>query len=75
MLNTSFLRKLLKMYFIKMRKLTKKGEDIGNRKAKIGERLRKAQDLKRYYSIRDLSTTGKTSVQTSKSQGSRSGMF
>lgn len=37
------LRKLLKMYFTKMRKLTEKEEDTGNTKAETGERQRKSQ--------------------------------
>lgn len=41
----SFLRKLLKMCFTKMRKLTKKEEDTGKRKTETGERQRKSQDL------------------------------
>ena len=34
-----------KMYFTKMRKLTKKEEDTGNRKAETGQRQRKSHDL------------------------------
>lgn len=42
--HASFLRKLLKMCYTKMRKLTKKEEDTGNRKAEAGEKQRKSQD-------------------------------